>query len=645
MRILLLGIGLFIAFIQTSIGQSTIIIDGTTGKIHRVSGGKDSSRNKVVIVLPQTNFQNLQVIINDKISLAFSCPASKTPNDTCYLINAADIVNGEIVLQFDEKVMTIIGSRPSPYTKPILTGKDQIKFRFNAQDKFETVELPFVKPSGGSTRAVSSGTFSSSFCETKDGKDSSVNGKQGLSFLCQLATIDSSCKCGVPVASPFNNVYLPACVDKNGNAISVTHHILYDMSAADPLQKAYLFDIKKGKYQSTPPCPIPNGAANEYASVSKRIKPKVDQLLAVSLVAHKDSVAVIDSNFANYFQDSAAAVEKAFTAAAIRKDTSKKESAVPTNKQESPVTVLQSAVTLSGDLVYFNNSFKDLNFLMQRYISALTCLQLNIVKEFKLTKIPVSGEELAMELEEKMKGLPVALNDFACRILTQIVIEYNTAINKKSNYRTYTRVFQVPNADEFTVGMRTSKDPAYVFRYNMVVKGGLKLDFSTGVFLTGLNNRDYILSAYKLRFKDSANATAIKDTSGTYIQKNRSKLNFSTGFLVHIYPRSGCRTNYGMVTGVTFNNSEFMMVVGGSAMFRMGSGRLSVVGGFAFGKRKALDANHQKYYHSPKEIDMNKIYIKDEIPRFFPDTNISTYDKLQVSWFAGISYNFASIKL
>ena len=84
-------------------------------------------------------------------------------------------------------------------------------------------------------------------------------------------------------------------------------------------------------------------------------------------------------------------------------------------------------------------------------------------------------------------------------------------------------------------------------------------------------------------------------------------------------------------------------------MFRMGNGRLSFIAGGAVGKQKQLDANQQQYNIKSADLTSNNIYIQNDInnrlPRFFAETNIQTYDKLKLSWFAGITYNFAGLNL
>ena len=627
-------------------GQSLIKIDLNSGQISQSEQGYVAGYKTIAIHLPQTDFQKIEFKING-IRFKFNCTAEQKTEDSTCCLYPNDINSGLILLHFNGKTLAAIGDRLPSYKPAILSGKDTITITGTATIK-KPVIIPFeTKEKPGETRAKEEiATYASGFCKD-DNKDSAkLNGVPGLTFLCSEAVKNDS-TCGVPVKSPFENMYLPPCFDPDGKAVSVKNHILYDMSVSDPLQKLFLFKIKRStKRQNTGI----NGHF-EYGAVKKRMSLKVADILAVSVIAHKDSSVIIDSNYINYFLDSAVAVQNAFSKAPgqSKKDTAAKILGLDHTKKDATY-YLNAATTLRSDLVYFNNFYKDLNFIQEKYNAALACLQVNIAQEFSLDNIPRTGKELAAAIEGKIGlQLPKVYWAFACKILNQLAAEYDIAVNRRSNYRIYTQVLQVPNADEIKVGMKTGKATNYLYRHDFIIKGGLKLDFSSGVFLTGLNDIDYVLRSVRFRFKDSSAAPAARDTTGNLIAVNEDKLNFNTGFLVHVYTRSGMFTNLGLVTGVTFNNSDFMWMLGGSIMFRMGSGRLSLVGGWAFGKQKALDANHQQYLYDATQFPTNQEYIGNDInnrlPRFFPETNITTYEKRETSWFAGITYNFASIKL
>jgi len=642
-------IAVFILLSNSSPAQSVVGINWNTGTSFESKGEILKGFKTIVVNLPERNFSSFIISINKKI-FAFDC----NQKNGCEPLIASDVDSGRIFFHFNDKFLAVIGDRPFRQTNELLNGKDTLKV-WTGKDTI-LIPIPFVSKgkegSKSETERKEQNIFTSVFCTDTTKDQSIVNGLLGLRFLCPSDTQKETCDCGIPIKNAYENMYLPPCFDKHGNAISVKNHLLFDMSMTDPMQKVFLFKIRKMNSKKNEDCPDLTEKYFQFARIKRKMAPSVGDIMAISVIAHKDSTIHIDSNYVNFFLDSAVAAGKAFTAATTSPpaESTAKSQGNTTKKDSLSILYLSGTVTLRDDLTYFNNYYKDLNFIQEKYYAPLTCLQVNITKFFPFPIIPKSGNELALSIESLLisNNLPKIYYRFACQLLKQIASEYDIALNRKSDYRIYTRVFQVPNADEFSVSMRTgkSKDPFYDHKFQ--VKGGIKIDFSTGIVLTGLNSRDYVLTSLRFRFKDSLNG-APRDTVGNLISPNANKLNYSFGFLVHVYRRSGYYINTGLVTGVTFNNSDFMMLLGGSAMFRFGNIRLSLVGGWAFGKQKNLDANHSQYLYDPNIYPTSKEYIQDSLPtrlpRFFTETNITTYEKLKSSWFAGIAFNFASIKL
>lgn len=187
------------------------------------------------------------------------------------------------------------------------------------------------------------------------------------------------------------------------------------------------------------------------------------------------------------------------------------------------------------------------------------------------------------------------------------------------------------------------------------MSGGLKIDFSTGVFVNGINNVDYIMGAHHFRYRNAqyftntAGGDSIvyfpgnRDTTGNLINQNKKVFNYTLGFLVHIYPRTGNHVNYGGAIGVSLNSSNLMMLLGGSVMFNVGETRLAIAGGLAMGKHSGINNDSKQYLWNSQEADGTLYNSPYQVPKFFPGSTVTTYDKLQLSWFFGVTYNFASI--
>ena len=631
------------------------MLDAANEKLNELKIDEKSSLTDMYIILPEKKFEATSFVIN-KISFRFNCEKP----DACISLYASDIDSGKVVLHFEGKKLSKIGDRDISIDSDILLGQTIITFPGSKNGtptvinaNLDKIPVKPVVPVKTTTLAL---LFTSSFCKGNYIDTAGVTALPDSTFLCGEAGL-KKCTCGKLKKNQFENMYLPPCFDKDGNAISVKNQVLYDMTEDDPLEKVYLFKIKKKKGNRSI-CLDTDGKHFQFARIKTQMSPGVGDILAVSVIAHKDSLISIDTSYVNYFLDSAKAVESSFTAAGTKSPTTVAQ-AVPDKgllagsdsaKQLKAKSILQGAVTLHNDLLYFNNYYKHLKFIQEKYNAALTCLQLNIVKYFQLSVVPKSGSELSLALDTLLaqNKLEERYHYFACRILNLIADEYDTALNKKSDYRIFTRLIQVPNADELTVSMKTANATNSFYAHKFNIKGGIKIDFSTGVFITGLDDKDFIQTSLRFRYSDSTVTPGIvnRDTTGNLLQANRGKQNFNTGFFVHVYPRTGRFINAGLATGVIFNNSQFSWLLGGSLIFRMGNARLSLVGGLAFGKEKRLDANQSQYLYDAKAFPTSAgPYEKDKLPRFFTDTNISTYDKRTTSWFAGITYNFAGIKL
>lgn len=698
-----------------------------------IATSTDTTFKKIIIVLPERNFNDINIWINN-VRFSFKCEDTsiKRKTEYCFTLRASDIDSGKIVFRFNNKVLAAVNNTLFPYPKEVLTGKDTVEVKITAKDKSWITAIPFIKgatptPSSSTPAGTGGGFKSETFCYDTDrllkelgdelrppilemndsvllgridsilkkGKDVekvigeltslvskyqfskhpelkatitnsiqktstfskelksnlSVPGLPGVSFLCEDTALAKKCNCGTPIQNQFQNMYLKPCFDPKGKAISVSNVLWFNTIEEDPARKIFLLKTKEGKKskKSKPDCPDVYKTGFEFLRIKHRMSPVVDRILAIAVIAHKDSIITFDTSYVNYFLDSAMAAQNSFTNAGTKKI----EPAVDSNKVIPETTKdtfqeLKTATNLKDDLLYFNSKYSNQAFIQSYYDAELLCIQSSIVKRFELASIPKSGNSLATSIEEKLKATITnrGYYNYICSLLSSIASEYQAAITRKSDLKVFTKILQVPNADEFTVSVKGGKQANTLYSHKFNVSGGIKLDFSTGVFLTGVNDKEYVLSSANMRFLDSATTPDRQvDTTGNLIDVNTKKLNYSVGLMAHVYYRTGYFINAGIATGVTINNSDFMWLVGASVMFRMGNGRLSFVGGWAFGKENALDANHQQYLKSKVNTQLSSPNTITNVPRFFTETNISTYEKRKTGWFAGITYNFASIKL
>lgn len=649
-RQILLLLFILVALIGKS--QQTILFNTGTGQISKsknFSRNSDSVYNRIVITLPDTGFERVWIRVNN-LDFGFTNKTKPRPKNFIPLY-AQDIANGQVVLKFKGKQLLAIGDRVSPNLDPVLKGKDTVSLWFTLDSIKRKADmddvLSFYKEEETEQHAAKPAEkayYTSKYCQIAL-TDTTLSPLPNLSFRCKPVSKKDECFCTPAVSDPYNKIYQPPCYDVKGNAVSATNHILIDTrEKMESLYKYSLYKLESKKHD----CAEKGKGRYEVNIKYKKMNLQEGTLVPISVIAHKDSIIVFDSNYVNYFLEDAKVVDSVYSEAGkkvIQSTDSTKKLGV---QSMGSLKLLHGTVSLRDDLMAFNKEFEKASFLKTYYIEQLICLQQKVAEFYSLTFIPATGHELATAIDNSITPEDARkYARFLCTILGIVAQQYDMALKHQANYRIYTKYFQVPNADEITFKART-KNGTELFNQKFLIKGGWKIDFSTGVFVTGLNSSEYIQVSGRFAYRDSLTGP-LKDTTANLLSANKGKLNFSTGFLVHLYKRSGNYFNWGAVTGITINDDDFKMLFGGSAMFRMGNGRLSFIAGGAVGKQKQLDANQQQYNIKSAELTSNKIYIQNDInnrlPRFFAETNIQTYDKLKLSWFAGITYNFAGLNL
>lgn len=212
--------------------------------------------------------------------------------------------------------------------------------------------------------------------------------------------------------------------------------------------------------------------------------------------------------------------------------------------------------------------------------------------------------------------------------IEELVINYKML--NESNFTYYSEPIKVKN-DEVKIELKITSDKllpcniptkkTYSNTYN--TKGGVKVDFSSGVFVNG-GNDDFL--GRELQYKK------IDDTTVQIQAKDGGKrLLISVGGLMHIYWRSGNKVNYaispGLSTTTALDGINFHL--GASAIFG-GENRLVLSAGLVLREAKILDRN----------FNYNTNYAKSDMPETVP--TIKVFPK--AGWFFGVTYNWSKLK-
>jgi hypothetical protein len=253
-------------------------------------------------------------------------------------------------------------------------------------------------------------------------------------------------------------------------------------------------------------------------------------------------------------------------------------------------------------------------------------------------------------------------------LIESIVAEYKLLLSKTANgRRIFTKVIAVPDEDEFKLEIKAKKTEKSILERTFMVKGGFKIDFSSGIFFTGLASPDFILAKSNFKYYESQDTILVGsngvprdsvmytgkvlDASGNFIRENKTKLNYGAGFFAHGYWRTGAFLNYGGVVGLVLNNSgQLLGMLGGSLMFRAGKNRLSIISGVAIGKKQFISASAEPYMYKEdyRRFENGQTIYQNlrDVPRFYDngaENKVQTYEKWTASYFFGVSFNFATI--
>jgi hypothetical protein len=154
-------------------------------------------------------------------------------------------------------------------------------------------------------------------------------------------------------------------------------------------------------------------------------------------------------------------------------------------------------------------------------------------------------------------------------------------------------VVQIENEDQFqwTVDFYKNKTKAHSQKYTAMIKGGWKIDFSTGFVFNRLIDNKYS-SKYDTVDITPDNGTTDPVAAGKIIKQDEGRYVVDVGIMSHIYPRTGSRVNAGLNTGIVIRNgSNIKYLLGGSLMLGYEQ-RFIISGGWVGGTSQVLDETY-----------------------------------------------------
>jgi hypothetical protein len=275
---------------------------------------------------------------------------------------------------------------------------------------------------------------------------------------------------------------------------------------------------------------------------------------------------------------------------------------------------------------------KTIEELESKTANNITLSEVEKIRLNSAKKKIASFEELKKDLDEqlaKAKGFIDELKKFDDDNKVEDLVNNYKMINK-SNFTYYSDEFTVKQ-DEVQVEIKVSTENRLscdvpskkTYSASYLTKGGLKLDFSSGVSING-GNDDFM--GRDLQYK------SINDSTVQIEAKDGGKrLLLSVGALMHIYWRTGNKLNFalspGLSTTTAFDGIDFHL--GGSVLFG-GENRIVLTAGLVMREAKILDRNY----------NYNSQYQKKAMPEAVP--TIKVFPK--TGWFFSVTYNWSKQK-
>jgi hypothetical protein len=180
--------------------------------------------------------------------------------------------------------------------------------------------------------------------------------------------------------------------------------------------------------------------------------------------------------------------------------------------------------------------------------------------------------------------------------------------------------YKVDREDKITGGKQT-------YTYDLWVRGGMKIDFSFGIFASGLIDSKYQKYQYDRLGVITDSVQVVRQNSGGY--------NFGFGGMVNVTPRlGGSWLTPGLSFGVIYSTNQKLQFLSAISLQLGKAERLVLHGGVAFGLVETLDQSQHKWSVVEKDV----IYrVKADVNQF----SVPVIEKFSVKPVFGLTYNLS----
>lgn len=415
-----------------------------------------------------------------------------------------------------------------------------------------------------------------------------------------------------------------------------------------PGEYIWLYDMQRGDYYTLKKIIKKSSATRKinglncdgkYVEYYKWVKsmfysPPVGAQFKVELMNYtsNDALSLTLSYRDNFLEDEGKFSTMLNNAANFKKDTTKTDTAkkggAKTTSSGDDKLALTTAVNLidcKNDLYYYTKNFYFNSATIEKHARNIQAINKHVHEQF------------GMSMAEVIKLYKGDKDDKLTLLVKYIELLYN----KIYSYKTTSFLAEkLKNHDYLTMTLKDAQGNVKKTE-EIRLSGGFKIDFSSGVLITGLKNQTFAFMDTTVKYRRSSDTTTslktLKDTTGRIaIRQNNSKQKIGFGILMHAYPRISSNYNIAITTGLSVNTETELNVLLGGSVLLGSTRRLVLSGGVIWGKTDRLNSTVKLGLN---RSDPNNIY---STPKFYTDSTVPVISDWNHSWFFGITYNFTS---
>jgi len=270
--------------------------------------------------------------------------------------------------------------------------------------------------------------------------------------------------------------------------------------------------------------------------------------------------------------------------------------------------------------------------------------KLNAILEQADPKMPLSQyKSIEKDIKEKTAVIDDILDN--CQKLLKKLTDFDEAKVGKKIEENYNKVmtsriektFIIPTqyrTDEVLLNVKVNKKQEVTclkeisnFSIPVVTKGGVKIDFSTGVVFN-IGRNKFFNQSYRYDSVFRGNKT-LADSVKIVRNRNNNVVVPSLGAFFHVYSRFVSSFNIGGLVGASLGTDQRTYMHVGGCLLIGKSDRLIIGGGISMATSKTLDGRYSE---------------NQEIPRGQAPTAIPTEDANRIGGFVSITWNLNLIK-